>query len=115
MEEAGERMSTLRYLATRPGAFFRSVHALSARERKHLVDEMVKVRGLMPLLMKSRNGQRWTDEEKQELAGHLRRFSRISPYLVVLAMPGGLLMLPALAWWLDRRRNRSRGGPAPRS
>jgi hypothetical protein len=31
---------------------------------------------------------------------------------VVLALPGGLLMLPALAWWLDRRRNRNRAGPA---
>ena len=30
-----------------------------------------------------------------------------SPDLIVVAMPCGLLMLPALAWWLDRRRNRS--------
>ena len=109
-------MSALRHLVARPGAFFRSLHALSARERKHLVDEIVKVRGLMPLLMKQRNAQRWTPEEKQELAAHLRRLSTISPYLVVLALPGGLLMLPALAWWLDRRRNRDRSGSAvPRS
>jgi hypothetical protein len=105
-------MSAFRHLTTRPGAFFRSLHALSARERKHLVDEIVKVRGLMPLLMKQRNAQRWTPEEKQELAAHLRRLSTISPYLVVLALPGSLLVLPALAWWLDRRRNRNRAGPA---
>jgi hypothetical protein len=105
-------VSAFRYLTTRPGAFFRSLHALSARERKHLVDEIVKTRGLMPLLMKQRNAQRWTPEEKQELAAHLRRLSTISPYLVALALPGGLLMLPALAWWLDRRRNGDRTGPA---
>jgi hypothetical protein len=105
-------MSAFRYLTTRPGAFFRSLHALSARERKHLVDEIVKVRGLMPLLMKQRNDQRWTQEEKQELAAHLRRLSTISPYLVVMVLPGSVLVLPALAWWLDRRRNRDRTGPA---
>jgi hypothetical protein len=41
---------------------------------------------------------------------HLRTLSTISPYFVVLALPGGLLILPALAWWLDRRRNRNRAG-----
>jgi hypothetical protein len=34
--------------------------------------------------------------------------SSISPYLLVLALPGSFLMLPALAWWLDRRRTRQR-------
>jgi transposase len=34
------------------------------------------------------------------------RLSKISPYPVVRATPGGLLMLPALAWWLDRRCQR---------
>jgi hypothetical protein len=41
----------------------------------------------------------------------MRRISSISSYLVVLAMPGGMLMLPVLAWWLDRRRNRRPAGP----
>jgi len=30
----------------------------------------------------------------------------------VLAMPGSVLVLPALAWWLDCRRIRNRAGPA---
>jgi hypothetical protein len=109
-------MSAFRYLTTRPGAFFKSLQELTVREQRHLTSEIVQVRGLMPLLMKQRNNQRWTQEEKQELAAHLRRLSTISPYLVVLALPGSLLVLPALAWWLDRRRNRNRAGPAvPRS
>lgn len=106
-------MSAFRYLTTRPGAFFKSLQALTAREQKHLTSEIVKIRGLMPLLMKQRNDQLWTQEEKRELAVHLRRLSTISPYLVVLALPGGLLVLPALAWWLDRRRNRA-GAAMPR-
>ena len=61
-----------------------------------------------PLLMKRRNRQRWTPEDKVQLGLQLRRLSRLSPYLVVLVMPGGFFLLPALAWWLDRRRNRLR-------
>ena len=85
---------------------YRSVCDLAEREKKHLLHEIVQVRGLMPLLMKPRNKQLWTPEDKEELRVHLHRLSSISPYLIVLALPGSFLMLPALAWWLDRRRNR---------
>ncbi len=85
---------------------FRSVRDLTEREKKYLLGEILKVGGLMPLLMKPRNKQRWTPEDRAELRTHLRRMRNISPYLVVLALPGSFLMLPALAWWLDRRRNR---------
>ncbi|MBI3936038.1 MAG: hypothetical protein HY323_03605 [Betaproteobacteria bacterium] len=88
----------------------RSLRELTAREKRFLLGEMTQVKGLMPLLMKPRNNQRWTPEDRAELRNHLRRLSALSPYLVVLAMPGGFFMLPALAWWLDRRRNRVRGG-----
>jgi len=79
---------------------------LAEREKKHLLNEMVQVKGLMPLLMKPRNQLHWSREDKAELREHLKRLSKLSPYLVVLVMPGGFAMLPALAWWLDRRRNR---------
>ena len=95
-----------------PGALVRSVRDLTARERRHLTAEILHARGLMPLLMKPRNGQRWTLEEKQQLVGHFRRLSSLSSYLVVLVMPGGMLILPALAWWLDRRRNQRQPDPA---
>lgn len=85
---------------------YRSICSLTEREKKHLLNEIVQIRGLMPLLMKPRNEQWWTPEDKEELRIHLRRLSSISPYLLVLALPGSFLMLPALAWWLDRRRNR---------
>jgi hypothetical protein len=87
-------------------AVYRSARDLTAREKAHLLREILQIRGLMPLLMKQRNKGRWTPEDKEELRVHLRRLSDLSPYLVVLALPGSFLMLPALAWWLDRRRNR---------
>ena len=107
-------MPTLKQLATRPGAFLRSLRELTARERRVLTNELVQVRGLQPLLMKSRNGERWTREDKRELKAHLRRLSSISRYLVVLALPGGFLLLPILAWWLDRRHSRRPSGPTAR-
>ena len=88
---------------------YRSARELTAREKKHLLGEILHVRGLMPLLMKQRNKGRWTTEDRAELRVHLRRLSNLSPYLVVLAMPGSFVLLPALAWWLDRRRTRNRG------
>ena len=104
-------MPRLKIFMAHPGTLIRSMRELTVRERQHLTAEILHARGLMPLLMKSRNGQRWTPEEKQQIAGYLRRLSSLSPYLVVLAMPGGMLMLPALAWWLDRRRNERRSDP----
>ena len=79
---------------------------LAERERKFLLSEMVQVKGLMPVLMKRRNKQRWSEEDIAEIRIQVRRISKLSPYLVVIVMPGGFAMLPVLAWWLDRRRQR---------
>ena len=92
----------------KPPAPIRIALELAERERKHLLSEMVQVKGLMPVLMKRRNKQQWTREDKAEIRAQLKRMTQITPYLVVLVMPGGLVILPALAWWLDRRRNRNR-------
>ena len=91
---------------------FGSVRNISTRESQRVVAEMGKLRGLLPLLMKPRNKQKWTREEKAMLVQHMKRISALSPYLVILVMPGGLLALPALAWWLDRRRVRDRAPQA---
>ncbi len=90
---------------------FKTLREISAREQARLRTEIMQARGLMPLLMKPRNKQRWNAEDKAQLALHLQRLSQLSPYLVILVMPGGFFVLPALAWWLDRRRNRIRPGP----
>ena len=84
----------------------RRLLALAERERKFLLRELTQVKGLMPLLMKPRNRQKWTAQDKAEIRAHLKRLSDLSPYFVALVMPGGFAILPAVAWWLDRRRNR---------
>ena len=88
---------------------------LAERERKFLLSELSQIRGLMPILMRRRNKQQWTPEELAEIRAHLKRISKLSPYLVILVMPGGFAVLPVLAWWLDRRRNRNRDGATPKS
>ena len=95
-----------------PPRVVRGAWELAERERRALLAEMVQVRGLMPLLMKKRNKQKWSDADLRELQVHLKRITQISPYIVVFVMPGGFAMLPVLAWWLDRRRQRARP-PAP--
>jgi hypothetical protein len=84
------------------------LHALelAERERKFLLSEMVQIKGLMPVLMKRRNKQNWSEEDLAEIRAQMKRISKLSPYLVVIVMPGGFAMLPVLAWWLDRRRQR---------
>ena len=82
----------------------RTVMEMMDRERKYVLGEVVQISGLMPLLMKPRNHQSWTPEDKRQIVNHLRRLSMVSPYLVVMVMPGSFIVLPALAWWLDRRR-----------
>jgi hypothetical protein len=101
-------MGRFRELGGRAGGLLKLAADLTAREKRALIAEISQVRGLMPLLMKPRNRQRWSAEDRARLTLHLRQLSRISPYLVVLVMPGGFLILPALAWWLDRRRSRNR-------
>jgi hypothetical protein len=76
------------------------------REKQHLRSELSQVSGLMPLLMKPCNKQRWTAQDKVELMAHLKRLQDLSPYVAVFVLPGGFAMLPVLAWWLDRRRGK---------
>lgn len=92
-----------RAAAVLPG-WWQQMLSSQRREVRRVVAELMVTRGLMPLLMKSRNGGSWTPAEKEELLGHLRRMVHLSPYLIALVLPGSLLILPVYAWWLDRRR-----------
>ncbi len=101
-------MARLGDIGRRTVKVFNGMQDLTTREKRRLVSEMSHVRGLMPLLMKPRNNEKWSREDKLLLSQHLKRLSALSPYLVILVMPGGFFVLPALAWWLDRRRLRDR-------
>lgn len=91
---------------SRPGGPFGRAWAVQKRQAREMIAGAVKVRGLMPLLMKSRNGGKWTAAERAELVAHLRVLSQLSPYLLFLMLPGSALLLPLYAWWLDQRRSR---------
>jgi len=91
----------------------RRIFAAQKSQAREFVADLVRMRGLMPLLMKHRNGGCWSNEEKAELLRQLRILSRISPYLLFLLLPGSALLLPGYAWWLDRRRKARPTQPPP--
>lgn len=101
LSEHGEKLTGRRFLFSW-GVISRLL-AAQQRQSQKVISDLVRVRGLMPLLMKSRNGVAWTAEEKSELLMQLRILSRISPYLLLLLLPGSALFLPLYAWWLDNR------------
>lgn len=95
-----------------PGRLFTAARKLHEREKSRIRDEIAQVPGLMALLMKPRNGQKWTRADRTELRSQLRRLSRLGLYLMTAAIPGTGLTLPLLAWWLDRRQRRRDGDPS---
>ena len=84
--------------------WFCSFLASNHREKSRFRDELVRMKGAWPLLMKQRNGGTWTPEEKVQLKAMVRSASSVSPYLFIWAIPGSMLLLPFLAWFLDRQR-----------
>lgn len=88
----------------RAPVWFCSFLAGNSREKLRLRDELALMKGAWPLLMKQRNGGKWTPEEKVQLKAMVRSASSVSPYLFIWALPGSVLLLPFLAWHLDRQR-----------
>ena len=88
----------------RAPAWFCSFLAGNSREQRRFRDELVTIKGAWPLLMKQRRGGTWTPEDKQQLKVMVRSASSVSPYLFIWAIPGSMLLLPFLAWYLDTRR-----------
>jgi hypothetical protein len=64
------------------------------------------VEGLVRVLMKPRNGEAWTSEDRAFLRAGLRAAMGWAPLLLLFLVPGSFLLLPAYAWILDRRRVR---------
>lgn len=78
----------------------------NSREKCRLRDELALMKGAWPLLMKQRTGGKWSPEEKAQLRSMVRSASSVSPYLFIWAIPGSVVLLPFLAWYLDRQRKR---------
>jgi len=60
--------------------------------------------GILRVLMKPRNREPWSEEDKAYLRSQLRSAARGLPALLLFLMPGGIVLLPVYAWLLDRRR-----------
>ena len=95
-------------LRGRSRARARRLLARHLRERERIVEHHDEISGLLPLLMKQRNGQRWENDERHDLHWRLRRFAHVSPYLAILLVPGSIVFLPLIAWLLDRREGKPR-------
>lgn len=79
---------------------------LVARWRAASLAGLSRVQGLVGVLMKPRNGQAWTAEDRAFLREELRALARWTPAFVLFLLPGSVVLLPAYAWLLDRRRTR---------
>jgi hypothetical protein len=101
-----EPTSTRQFQVKLRGAplWFCSFLAGNSRERRRFRDELATMKGAWPLLMKQRRGGTWTPEEKERLKAMVASASSVSPYLFIWALPGSMLLLPFLAWYLDTRR-----------
>ena len=91
---------------TRAPAWFCSMLAGNTREKRRLGDELANMKGAWALLMKQRHGGgKWSRADKERLRQMLRSASSVSPYLFVWAIPGSVILLPFLAWYLDKRHS----------
>jgi hypothetical protein len=75
--------------------------------KEAILMEVLSIKGLMQVLMKTRNtDEKWTREEKKEIMRHLKNIAKIIPVVAIFSLPGGALLLPILAEALDRRKRR---------
>ncbi len=79
---------------------------LHEREKLRIRGEIAQIPGLMALLMKPRNGMKWSQTERAQLRAQLRSLSRLSIYLALATLPFTSATLPLVAWWLDRRQQK---------
>jgi hypothetical protein len=75
--------------------------------KEAILMEVLAIKGLMQLLMKTRNtDEKWTREEEKEIKRHLKNIAKIIPTMAIFYFPGGSFLLPILAEALDRRKIR---------
>lgn len=92
--------------------WFCSFLAGNSREKSRLKREMATLKGSVVWLVQQRRQGCWDAQERAHLREVMRTASSVSPYLVIWVVPGSMLLLPFLAWFLDRQRKR-RQPPAP--
>jgi uncharacterized membrane protein len=87
-------------------------HAALASWRERMHGRLGGVESLVAVLMKRRNGEEWTPEERAFMRRELAALARWLPALAIFLLPGSVVVLPLYAWLLDRRRSREPGRPS---
>ncbi len=86
--------------------WFCSFLAGNSREKSRLKREMATMKGSVVWLVQQRRQGNWTADERAHLRDVMRSASSVSPYLFIWVVPGSMLILPFMAWFLDRQRKR---------
>ena len=94
-----------RRMAHRP-QWFSTFLAGNHREKNRLRREIATMKGSVVWLLRQRRQGQWSLDERTRLREVMRSASAVSPYLIIWAIPGSLLLLPFLAWFIDHRRQR---------
>ena len=86
--------------------WFCSFLAGNTREKTRFRSELATMKGSVVWLIRQRRQGAWSSTERAHLRDVMRSASSVSPYLFIWVIPGSLVLLPFLAWFLDRRRRR---------
>ena len=86
--------------------WFCSFLAGNSREKSRLRREMATMKGSVVWLVQQRRQGTWSAQERAHLRDVMRSASSVSPYLFIWVIPGSMLLLPFLAWFLDQQRKR---------
>ena len=107
------RQQRIRRRTQRTPEWFGAFLAGNSREKTRFKREMATIRGSVVWLVRQRRQGQWTAHERAHLREVMRTASSVSPYLVIWVVPGSLLLLPFLAWFIDHRRKGHQPAPAP--
>lgn len=85
----------------------------NSREKTRFKREIATIRGSVVWLARQRRQGQWTAHEREHLRAVMRTASSVSPYLLIWVVPGSMLLLPFLAWFIDHRRKRCHPPDSP--
>ena len=86
--------------------WFCSFLAGNSREKSRLRREIATMKGSVVWLVQQRRQGTWSAEERAHLRDVMRSASSVSPYLFIWVIPGSMVLLPFMAWFLDKQRKR---------
>ena len=83
--------------------WFCSFLAGNSREKTRLRSELTVMKGSVVWLVRQRRLGHWSAQERTHLRQVMRSASSVSPYLIIWVIPGSMLLLPFLAWFIDHK------------